>query len=335
MWAATTVNDHRQFVETVARIIQWGEVRLEEWPPERLTQLASWVADTRPLGCHPGWRYRLLDSSAEPSVLLRKRIWTHFAAFRGEHAILVRWYRGLRIWLYLGNDLSWELFVGGEYDPNEFAFLAAELKPGMTFVDVGANEGLYTIFGARCVGARGRVIAIEPSRRECVRLGRNVAANHLRNVEIVPVAASNGRGEALLRVAGYGHEGHNTLGAFIYDTGLARTETVPLAALDAVVRDSHLGRVDVIKIDVEGGELAVLQGAREILSRDHPILVLELSEAALRTQGARREEVLNLLKEHDYQVFVFDPASGRPVPGETPLEEDPNVVAVRRPARGS
>jgi FkbM family methyltransferase len=159
-----------------------------------------------------------------------------------------------------------------------------------------------------------------------------VAVNNLGNVDIVQVAASNGRGEAALRVAGYGHEGHNTLGTFIYDSGLARTETVQLAALDAVVRDAHLGRVDAMKIDVEGSELAVLQGAREILSRDHPILVLELFDAALRTQGARSEEVLDLLKEYGYQVFVFDPESGQPVPGETPLQENPNIVAVRRPA---
>jgi FkbM family methyltransferase len=329
----TAMRTSGALIGAVANAIERRHVGLEEWPVDRLLRLARWVAVPRPLGWCPGWYFGLGDTSADVSVRLRKRLWKHFAAIHAQHSFAMRWYRNLRIWLYLGNDQSWAMFVGGAYEPNEFAFLATVLRPGMTFVDVGANEGLYTAFAARWVRAKGRVLAVEPSSRERARLSRNVDLNRLRNVAIVPVAASSRSGEAVLRIAGYGHEGHNTLGAFIYDTSLAREETVPLARLDDVVRKANVDRVDVMKVDVEGAELGVLEGAHDVLSRDHPILVLELCDAALQHQGARSSDVVDLLKGHGYRLFVFDPTSGRPTPGERPPEQDRNIVAVP-PGRG-
>ena len=315
-------------IRALAYQIERRNVRLEAWPADRLLRLARWIAEPLPLGWFPGWHFGFGDSSADPIVRLRKRLWQHFATVRDERSFAIPWYCGLRIWLYLGNDQSWTMFVGRGFEPNEFAFLATILKPGMTFVDVGANEGLYATFAARCVGPEGSVVAVEPSSREIGRLSRNLELNHLENVLTFPVAASNRSGQADLRIADYGHEGHNTLGAFIYDTSLARTETVRLSPLDDVVRDANIERVDVMKIDVEGAELAVLQGARGVLSRDRPILVVELCDATLQHQGASSQDVLRLLKEYGYRTFTFDPASGRPIAGETPPEEDRNVVAV-------
>ncbi len=315
-------------IRALAYLIDRLSIPLEKWPGDWLLRLAAWVAETLPLAWFPGWHFGFGDSDTDFSVRLRKRLWQHFAATRDERSFATPWYCRLRIWLYLGNDQSWALFVGGAYEPNEFAFLATILKPGMTFVDVGANDGLYTSFAARCVGPGGKVIAVEPSSRECARLERNLELNHLQNVLTFPVAASDRRDEGTLRVAGYGHEGHNTLGAFIYDTSLARTETVRLIPLDELAREAHIKRVDVMKIDVEGAEFAVLQGARGILSRDHPILLLELCDETLQHQGAGSADVLKLLRAYGYEVFIFDPTSGRPISGETPPEADQNIIAV-------
>jgi FkbM family methyltransferase len=318
----------RLSIEALARLIAWRGAAVEQWPAGRLLRLARWIAEPPPFGWVPGWYFGLGDSSADPVVRLRKRLWQYFASTEDEYAFAIPWYCGLRIWLYLGNDQSWAMFVGKGFEPNEFAFLSTTLKPGMTVIDVGANEGLYTAFAARCVGPKGKVIAVEPSSRECGRLRRNLELNHLQNVVIFPVAASNASGQADLRIAGYGHEGHNTLGAFIYGTRLARTETVRLLPLDDVAREAGVERVDVMKIDVEGAELAALEGARGILSRDHPLLLLELCDATLQHQGAGSADVLKLLKAYGYHVFIFDPTSGRPAAGETPPEEDQNVIAV-------
>ena len=61
--------------------------------------------------------------------------------------------------LHLGNDVSRQIFIAGCYDPNEFAFLDRYLRPGMTFIDAGANEGVYTVFAAQRVGSEGCVWA--------------------------------------------------------------------------------------------------------------------------------------------------------------------------------
>jgi FkbM family methyltransferase len=318
----------RPLAAIVPKVIAWRRFRLERWPETRLLRLAQWIAEPRSLGWFPGWHFGFGDASADPIVQLRKRVWTHFATTQRECSFAMSWYDGLKVWLYLGNDQSWAMFVGGCYEPNEFTFLARVLKPGMTFLDIGANDGLYSLFAAKRVGAQGNVIAVEPSRREFHRLQRNLTLNRLHNVRTLQVAASDRRGEELLRIAGYGHEGHNTLGAFIYDTTLSGIERVRVAPLDDLVEEASLGRADVMKIDVEGAELSVLNGARKVLGRDHPVILLELCEATLRHQGRCSADVLGMLREFGYRTYTFDPASGRPVAGETPSAEDQNIVAI-------
>ena len=116
-------------------------------------------------------------------TLLRRDIWAYFRQNGIDTPILFRWYDGLRLMLYLGNDLSLCLYVLGAFEPNEFAFLRSALEPGMVVLDGGANEGLFSLYSARRVGSRGSVLAVEPSRREFERLLANVALNRLDNVE--------------------------------------------------------------------------------------------------------------------------------------------------------
>jgi hypothetical protein len=83
----------------------------------------------------------------------------------------------------------------------------------------------------------------------------------------------------------------------------------------------------VIKLDVEGAEFAVLQGARHTLTSSRPLLLLELSDDALREQQSSAAEVLGLLGSLGYDVFTFDPASGRPARAAGGARLSPNVVA--------
>ncbi|MCG8592120.1 MAG: FkbM family methyltransferase [Proteobacteria bacterium] len=207
----------------------------------------------------------------------------------------------------LGTDLSRCLFVTGSYEPNEFALLSEILEVGGNFVDVGANEGLYTLFASRRVGKSGRVVALEPSSRELQFLERNIARNRLRNVDVVPVAASDREARAELTIAEQSHAGQSTLGKFAYAISPAGTETVALRRLDDVLQELDLASVDVVKIDVEGSEVAVLRGAEATLVRDHPLLLVELVEAALRGQGTSREELMSQLTGLGYRLFAFGP----------------------------
>jgi FkbM family methyltransferase len=234
----------------------------------------------------------------------------------------------LRLWLHVPSDGSWAWLIDRCFEPNQFAFLHSVLRPGMSFIDVGANDGYYSLYASRRVGALGRVLALEPSAREYDRLLDNLRLNGITNVEAVRAAASRDSGTARLRVAEARHAGHNTLGAFIYETALLREEQVPAVPLDALVATKGLTRIDVMKIDVEGAEQAVLEGARGIIGRDHPMILIEVLDKTLRRQGSSQEALLGLLREWGYETYAFDATSGRPIRAAAPIGREENMVAV-------
>jgi FkbM family methyltransferase len=227
--------------------------------------------------------------------------------------LTVPWYEGTTVNVTLGNDQSMCLYVGGSFEPNEFVFLRGILAPGMVAIDVGANEGLYTLFAAARVGAAGRVIAIEPSSRERTSLQRNIEDNGFANVTVVGSALGNAHGEATLQIASSEHAGHNTLGSFVYDEAAPENiEVVAVDTLDAVVGRLSPLRVDFVKIDVEGAEVAVLRGGTNVLHRMRPLLLIEANDQALRTQGANSAALVEMLKaEFRYEVLVFSDSTGR------------------------
>jgi FkbM family methyltransferase len=255
---------------------------------------------------------------------LRRRLWYGVSV-----PVLTAWLDGLSVYAYPRNETSRAIFVTGNYEPNEFFFLAQVLRPGMIFVDVGANMGLYTLFAARRVGEHGTVLAIEPSTRECGRLLKNVEANSLFNVRLIQNAAADSCSDADLLVAEDEWSGHNTLGAFAYDTPLVTKETVRTERLDDIVSREGLSRVDVVKLDVEGAELLSLKGAVRILERFRPLLLLELADRALCHQGSSSAQIWDFCRQRGYQIFAFDQRSGLPVPAQQkPYYDSENIVGV-------
>lgn len=191
--------------------------------------LARIVAVSRPVGVYPGWHFGINETDPRLAARLRRAIWRYFNRRRLVRPIRIKWHMGLKLKIYLGNDLARCVFVNGCFEPNEFNFLSAVLRPGMVFIDVGANEGLFTLFASRLVEERGRVVSIDPSSREFARLGENLQLNDVGNVIARRVALSNREGMGRLRVAGYGHEGLNSLGDFVHpQVECSHFEEVPL-----------------------------------------------------------------------------------------------------------
>ncbi len=172
---------------------------------------AQKLAFVRPLAPYPGWNFGSDWDNPDLTFRIRRKIWEVFNERGLEIPLLFDWYEGLRLNLFLGNDLSRQLFIAGCSEPNEFAFLNGILTPGMVFVDAGANDGLYSLFAARRVGPAGLVWAFEPSAREFARLEENLKLNALENVRPFRAALADRNGEVDLAVAGFEHEGQNTL----------------------------------------------------------------------------------------------------------------------------
>ena len=206
------------------------------------------IGRRRPPRVFPGWSFGHEYFIARRWLALRRGALWEFALERNlDVALTVPWYGGTQVEVTLGNDHSLCLYVAGSFEPNEFAFLDRVLKPGMVFVDVGANDGYYTLFAARRVGPSGRVVAAEPSSRERAHLQRNLGRNGLDNVTVVPAAIGAATGLADLHLAHGVHAGHNTLGSFAHDDVVrASLERVPIEPLDAVIARLALAQVDLI-----------------------------------------------------------------------------------------
>ena len=281
----------------------------------------------------PGWRFAEEYYDQRQWLACRRgALWEAAAQYKLRIPLRLPWYNGTVVDVTLGNDNSLCLYVCGSFEPNEFAFLDKVLQPGMTFVDVGANDGYYTLFAARRVGASGRVVAVEPSSRERVNLKRNIARNRLDNVTVVPAALAAVCGVADLRLAQGVHAGHNTLGKFAHDGVQAdRLQRVDVATLDKVAADLGLESVDFIKIDVEGAEASVIGGAHCVLSTRRPMILLEINDNALRAQSTSAEALLSTLRgDFNYDILVFSGATGEieQLEGSAPLSA--NVVAMPR-----
>jgi FkbM family methyltransferase len=295
---------------------------------------AAFLAPGTPrLRPRPGWMFAQEYYDQRRWLACRRgALWE--AAREKELAVplTVRWHGGTMVDLTLGNDNSLCLYVCGSFEPNEFAFLDRVLRSGMVFVDVGANDGYYTLFAARRVGSSGRVVAAEPSSRERAHLQRNLGRNGLDNVSVVPAAIGAAVGVADLHLAHGVHAGHNTLGGFAHDDVVrASLERVPVEPLDTVVARLGLARVDFVKIDVEGAEASVIAGAHAILTTMRPVLLMEINDAALRAQQNSAELLLATLRdEFDYEILVFSPVTGQPELLKADVALSANIVALPR-----
>ncbi len=311
------------------------EIGLSCMPTAVLLMLARVSSRLRPLVTYPGWEFGAAEVNPTWPVRLRLAMWRICNRRRVSRPIRVRWHHGHRVHLHLGNDLSRQLFVAGCIEPNEFCLLDRVVSPGMVFIDVGANDGLYTLFAAAKVGDSGVVIAFEPSSREFDRLQANLILNRLGFVQPVRIGLARQHGHGRLRIAGYGHEGHNTLGEFVYDSvDRERFEDVELTTLDSFLTGRKLKRVDVIKLDVEGAEMSVLEGAVQTLSESRPLLLLELLDPALRRQGHSAAEVVEFLLDLGYEIYNFSSSTGLPVRADPGSEYSENVVAAHRDRQG-
>ncbi len=152
------------------------------------------------------------------------------------------------------------LYAPQLFDAREREFLAIHLKPGGTFVDIGANAGVYTWWASHCLGGRGRIVAFEPDDEMRARLVFNLKANALGHIDVVPVALSDHQGTAVLYI-NLSQRGQNTVEASQASAagGDRVTQTVELDTLHDRLQALGVQGIDALKIDIEGHELPVLR----------------------------------------------------------------------------
>ena len=191
------------------------------------------------------------------------------------------------------------------------------LSAGDHAVDVGANKGSYTFWMRQAVGADGRVHAFEPQPELAAYLRATCAAMRWNNVEIHEAAASDRAGPATLRVPGSGPSPGASLETSAVAGPSSREVRCETVRLDDALADDAVGRIALLKVDVEGHELAVFRGAARILARDSPALIFECEARHLGGE-ASPSDVFAFLEALGYAGSFFSPSGLRPVAGFDP-----------------
>jgi FkbM family methyltransferase len=197
--------------------------------------------------------------------------------------------------------------LSGHYEEHLSAVFEKYCTSGMTVVDVGANLGYYSLLASRLVGPTGRVVALEPNSENCRLLLSSLRLNESTNVQLLPVAADRAAGWAYYST----HVGSN--GGLIDDGDLLSHPgiVVPTFRLDDLVE----GPVGFLKMDVEGAEGRVVEGATRLIARDRPVITTELKDEMLRrVSGITVAEYLGSFEKLGYTPSLLGKETGAEKP---------------------
>ncbi len=197
-----------------------------------------------------------------------------------------------------------ELTSAGAYEPGSLQVMLERLPEGGCFVDIGAHVGLFTLPAARRVGPGGKVFAFEPNPANRALLEANVQRNGFADVvEIIPAAVSAAAGRAVLHCCAWNTGDHRLLGA---PSGRKGVEVDVVALGDFLAeREMH---ADVIKVDVQGAEVQVLEG----LGTPDPLpaLLLEYSPSMVVDAGDDPERLLAMMESAGWLLAMVDEDTG-------------------------
>lgn len=257
----------------------------------------------RQLWSHPGFRRQ------PAAVVARAAVWAVHCGLKIPARVR---FRRADFRLYLpprwrgGGSTSVYLFREW-YEP-EFALLERLLRPGMVFVDGGANTGAFTFAAARLVGPRGKVVAFEPGQRCFAALRQSARMNGFDQVILRDEALADRSGTARL----YHHRSQENcyaLGPALLTEQLDQPasgvgfELIRTTTLSAALARHGVCRVDFLKLDVEGAQELALRGCLELLDRDRPHVLIENHALAARRLGLDPQGAFDLLSGRGYRFF--------------------------------
>ena len=203
-----------------------------------------------------------------------------------------------------------QLPAGGPH-PYQLELFVDRVEPDATILDVGAHIGVYATLAAQRVGSAGRVIAVEPDARNVEILRANLVANAVEErVEIIEAAASDANGTVRFYLDEA--ETTGTMGSQWEDPlADSRPAEIPAVRLDDVLGESE---PDLVKIDVQGAEVAALRGLQGTFERYPPkVIFVELNRAALERAGSSGDELVASVRNLGLEVWFIDEARREPI----------------------
>jgi FkbM family methyltransferase len=192
----------------------------------------------------------------------------------------------------------------GRIEPYTIELFRRALRPGMVVLDVGAYIGYFTVLAARTVGGTGKVYAFECDERNIRFLSHNIVLNRCRNIELVNKAAADRAGVLPFFV----RRGDPSQSSLWHESGKGHREDVECTTIDAVTGGDP---VNVVKMDIEGGEIQALRGMDETAKRSAKLtMFVECHPDALSSAQGSAEMLVEELERMHFRVEVID-ESGR------------------------
>ena len=219
-------------------------------------------------------------------------------------------HNGLKIEMYVDVAESWvsrEVDLRGIHEEHILEKIIGHLPIGGVFVDVGANVGQHSLFAAAKVGSTGKVFAFEPipSSAEQIRLSKN--RNNFNWLTIIQKAVSDSAGK--IDFYKYGLSDISSRNLNFIDRPAEKIQ-VEMTTLDTEIK--NIGRIDCIKIDVEGYEMDVLNGAKEIINKHKPVIILEYSPVFYEKLNQNDSiDIFTFLLDTGYSITDIDNLVGK------------------------
>ena len=184
------------------------------------------------------------------------------------------------------------------YPEDEMKIVEDTLKQATTIIDIGANIGAFSLHFAR-LNPKATILGFEPHPRTFARATRNIGLNQFSNIKLINLGLGKAQETVKLYEVNEHNPGMNRILATASDKPFVE---IKIDTLDHVLAGFGIERVDFIKIDVEGYEMSVLEGATKTLA-SKPMMFIELDDSNLRDQGASAVKLINLLKASGYTEF--------------------------------
>jgi FkbM family methyltransferase len=197
-----------------------------------------------------------------------------------------------------------QLFWYGYYEKEVIQLWESFTHADFTVLDIGANTGYYSLIAAK---RAKQVYAFEPSPAVRQQLEKNIGINNIQNITVEPYAVSDTTGSATLYISANDNSGMTGMQPAENFSGI--TETVSTISIDEWIRSNVSPTINAIKIDVEGAELKVLEGMKQLLERDHPPVFIEVVDSLLVKYNYTPSDIYQFFESIQYAAFEIDAES--------------------------
>ncbi|MBD2292363.1 FkbM family methyltransferase [Anabaena sphaerica FACHB-251] len=209
----------------------------------------------------------------------------------------------------------------GLYDYHDMNFLLRYLRAEDSFLDIGANIGIYTLLAASII-KNGTIYSFEALPKNYTRLEENIRINQLDQVKTYSLAISNLIGNIALNLA----EGDSM--PFISTQSHEKTLTVKTDTLNNILNNESLSKLTLAKIDIEGAELLALKGATSLLKKQLPhVWIMEINNA-VSNFDYNKEDLVNFLQDYGYGLFQYNADNNQIIPITLEQQQGNNVLVI-------